>query len=70
MTINDLVGKMAVRVSELTEMNRRELIFISPDSFYCENENQRNECHKGITKGRIIESIIVEEFSVEFDREI
>jgi hypothetical protein len=64
---NQLVERIITRVKELVDMKMPELRYIHPD--YVEHDTNIREATKGDSKGELIEAILLEEFSLEFDLE-
>lgn len=72
MTYNELVGKIAQRAKELTSMKMNQLRMEHHDAAETEvsTQNNANVILKGKTQGELVEDILVDEFSAEFDFEI
>lgn len=66
MTVNTLVEKMAERARILADRDMRTLKLSHPDSIE-DAESTNIKALRGQTRGDLIEAILVEEFSVEFD---
>jgi len=69
-TINDLVGKIATRARELADQKIDSLRAAYPEDTQTRSELVRLVKEQGLTRGQLIEAILVEEFMEEFDREI
>jgi hypothetical protein len=70
MTINDFLGKVALRAKELADKPMDDLRAGYPELTDTRAELIRHTREMGLTRGGLIEAILVEEFSFEFDREI
>jgi hypothetical protein len=70
MTVNDLIGKIAVRARELADWKLDALRAEYPETTETRAELVRLCKERGLTRGQMIEAILVEEFTYEFDVEI
>ena len=70
MTFNELVGKIAQRASYLSDLKKDQLRMCHPDVTETAGELIKLCKMQKLTRGQIIEAVLVEEFSEEFDREI
>lgn len=67
MTVNDLVGRMAARAGELAAMTKVILILTHPDNL---DGTKSGMQWLGKGKTELVNDILLEEFSLEFDQEI
>lgn len=70
MTVNELVGKITVRVRELANQKMDQLRLEYPEVTDTGAELVRLCKQQHLTRGQLIEAILVEEFCLEFDAEI
>jgi hypothetical protein len=69
-SINDLVGKMAQRASQLADEPINMLRRGYPETTETDTQLVRFCKESRLSRGNMIEAILVEEFSLEFDQEI
>lgn len=67
MTVNNLIGRLATRAKQLADMSLPNLRYNYPD---VEEASQVRSATRGLSRGQLVEAILVEEFSLEFDQEI
>jgi len=70
MTVNELVGKIGERVKYLANQKIDSLRSMYPETTETRSQLARHVRDMGLTKGDMINAIILEEFSLEFDRNI
>jgi hypothetical protein len=70
MTVNDLIGNITIRARELADMKLDALRASYPEATDTPAELIRHCKELGLTRGQLIEAILVEEFLLEFDVEI
>lgn len=68
-TYNGLIGRIAERVEELANLSASALRMEHPDAQEAEIPNPHNalEVTKGMSRGKIISDILVDQFNEEFD---
>jgi hypothetical protein len=69
-TYNTLVGKMAQRAKELADMAMDDLRRLYPETTETPQELVRLCKQQRLSRGKLIEVILYEEFEVEFDCEM
>ena len=70
MTVNQLVGQVARRVAELADLKMGELRSDYPEATETRGELLQMCKQLRLTRGQMIEAIMIEEFCVEFDVDI
>lgn len=72
MTVNDLIGKIELRIKELGKLKTDQLRLEHPAS--CDVDvptvGSSRRILKGMSREELIAEIIVEEFSLDFNRDI
>lgn len=66
-TINDLIAKIAERAKELADFSMIQLRMTHPENV---QHSDWRHVTQGMTRGEIIEVILIDEFSLEFDIEL
>jgi hypothetical protein len=69
-TVNDLVGAISERVNQLADLKMPELRLTHPQVEGTGTNYEGNQVTLGMTRGQIIADIILDEFSLEFDKDI
>jgi hypothetical protein len=69
-TVNELVGMISVRVRELADKPMDWLRLAYPETTETPAQLIRLCKQQGLTRGQLIEAIIVEDFLEDFDRAI
>jgi hypothetical protein len=67
MTINELISKIAIRAGQLSMFSLTELRFVHPDNL---DGSKRGVQWSGISRARLIEDILQEEFNYDDDIEL
>lgn len=70
MTVNDLVEKLANRAKELVDLDMDSLRSTYPEATETRAELVKFCKDSGFTKGKLIQVILFDEFSLEFDKDI
>ena len=69
-SVNGLIGQMSQRASELADMKIDDLRASYPESTDTRSELVRICREERLSRGQMIEAILIEEFSLEFDQEL
>jgi hypothetical protein len=68
--VNQLIGEITERVNQLADLKMPELRLAHPQVVGTGSNYEALQATMGLSRGQIIADIILEEFSLEFDKDI